>query len=399
MKKRIKFSRVYNYTRTKKLRQNGTAAVYVRAYLNGKNKYFNTGICVSPNQWDGKNQRIVKHPDQVNLNFDLSELEKKLGLLESNLIHQYGYATLDRMDDSQTVERDVSFTQFYKNRLDEQTNAAVTTSDQKQTYDKLVEFRKQIYFNEIDYKLVDQFDKFLSKSLHVNTVAKHHKNLKKYIRLAIAYKILKPGDNPYLSFTIKKTPTSRLFLTESELDVLEKVKLKNETFRIMLDFYLFMCWTGLRFIDASRLVATDFTKTKDGIELFFTSKKTNKPHRLKLRKLFNGKPERLIQRYLEKYDEIYYDDPDNPVPLFFDYTNQAVNRNLKTIVKKIAIRERAKLEICCHSGRHTFGTILAGKVPIHILMNLMQHSKLSQTMIYVHLNQTMVSKALDDAKW
>lgn len=402
MKKRVKYSRVFNYDRTNKLRYDGTATIYIRAYLNSKNKYFPTGIYVRPSQWDKKNCRVINHPDQADLNFEISTMERDLASFETKVLQKVGQITLDKLADYKENDIDISFTQFYKDQLEKSNLAIETIRDQNQTFDKLSEFRKSIEFYEVNFELIDRFNSYLfKKGLQVNTVAKHHKNLRKYVNVAIKYKHIQPGDNPYLLFKIKKEKTDPLYLLEEELKLLETLDVNGEidSFRKILDFYLFCCWTGARFEDANVLKAKNFTQTEKGLELYYKEKKTGKPRNLNLRKLFDGKPERLILDYLEKYDDVYIDDPDNPKPIFFDYSNGHINRTLKKIAKKLSVRERVWKRLHCHSARHTFGTILAGKVPIYTLQKLLQHSKIKETEHYAHLSRADVERDLDKVEW
>ena len=194
-------------------------------------------------------------------------------------------------------------------------------------------------------------------------------------------------------------PTERIFLDSKELSLIEKLELENDDKKRIRDFFLFCSWTGLRYSDASRLIIDNFSDGPDGFILSFTAEKTFKPHRLNLSKLFQGKPERLIKQYIEKYDDFYYD---NLLPnryMFFGLTNQYINRALKEIVKPLSLRTVIKEKISCHVARHTFGTIMAGKIQLHILQRLMQHSKIKETMIYVHLNSKMMDDELDKVVW
>lgn len=142
-----------------------------------------------------------------------------------------------------------------------------------------------------------------------------------------------------------------------------------------------------------------FIDTPEGFFYQKISIKTKKPHILKLNKLFGSKPERLIKKYLLDYDDIYTDDPDNPISIFMTRCEQVINRQLKTLAKLADLRQDIQSKISIHSARHSFGTIMAGKVKVHVLQQLMQHSKIKETMIYVHLNQNMINAALDDIDW
>lgn len=401
----IKLAIIYNYNRTGRLKKDGTASVQIKAYLNGKNRYFNTGIYIEPCQWDKSNNAtwVINHPRELYHN---SQLRKTLDKMESyihKVANQNEVMTLERLGDYDNELVHSSFTDFYEQELENAVLRKGSFTDQRQTLNKLKQFRKDIYFSDLTHRFVSAFNSYLSNQLHlsINTVAKHHKNLKAYVRKAINFGYIDNNKDPYKKFKVRREPTERLYLTEQELIEFERLAFteEKENLERIKDFFLFSCYTGLRFSDSSKLTVKNILNDDDGLTIYFKAIKTRKTIRLSLKKLFNGKPERLLKKYLDKYSDFYYDDPDKPMPIFHGMTNQYINRELKKIVRHLNIRHALKIGISSHIGRHTFGTIMAGKVPIPILQKLMQHSKIKETMVYVHLNQEMVNDALDKVQW
>jgi len=400
--KKVKFAKVYNYERTGKLNSQGSAVVYIRAYLKGKSKYFPTGVYIAPKNWDKKNHKVHKHPNQARLNQLIRDLETQLENFELEVVKRDGEISLEQLALFDKEVIDISFTDFYHNRLEERSNRISKQSftDQNQTLDKLKSFRKIVYFHDLTHKFIAAFDSYLFKlGLHANTIAKHHKNLKTYINLSIEYNYLDINKAPYKSFKVKSIPTVRVFLDIKELTAFEKLRVENDDKKMIQDFFLFCSWTGLRYSDASKLDIKNFNEESNGFVLSFTAEKTSKPHRLNLSKLFQGKPEKLIKEYIEKYNDFYHDNLFSNRYIFFGLTNQYINRELKELVKPLDIRPVVKEKISCHVARHTFGTIMAGKIQLHILQRLMQHSKIKETMIYVHLNSKMMDEELDKVNW
>lgn len=398
----IKYAIVYNFYRTNRLKKDGTASVIVRAYLNGRNKFFNSKVYVKPDQWDDENKRIINHPNSFYLNDQIRNQLQKMETYEFEVVRHEGAITLDRLTDYNKDFNNTSFIDFFQEQLEQSKLSRQSYTDQRQTLNKLQVYKKNVHFSELSFKLIKGFDAFLYRSgLRTNTIAKHHKNLKKYINLAIRFSYLDINKHPYKQFKIKKEPTERIYLTSYELEQFEMLKIPpgKDHWQTVKDFFLFCCYTGLRYSDASKLTVENLNITDNGIELYIKAQKTKKPLLLNLKKLFGGKPNELIRKYLEEYDDFYYDDPDKPIPIFFGYSNQFINRELKNLAELADVREVVKKTISIHSGRHTFGTIMANKVPIPILQRLMQHSKLKETMIYVHLNQQMIDQALDNIKW
>jgi len=404
-KKKIKYAVVYNYNRTKKLNKAGEAAIYVRAYLKGNSKFINTGIYIKPNQWNGGGIGLIKnHPNSAYLNEAIRDQVSQLEIFEYQCYREGRSITLDQLLEYESRNESVPFVDFCFEQLELSKNRIVNSSytDQRQTINKFKEFKSNISITGLSFKVIKEFDNYLfSLGLGTNTVGKHHKNLKKFINLAMNLDYLDVNNDPYKKFKVNREPSHRIFLTEEELLSIEKLEFSTGSDHLIMirDFFLFMCWTGLRYTDASKLTAHNFSESEQGIILQFKSTKTRKPHTLKLRKLFGGKPDTLISSYLTKFDSFYYDDPENPRQIFFGLTNQHVNRELKTLVADLKIRLEVKTKISCHVARHSFGTILAGKIKTAILQKLMQHSNIRETMRYVHLNQEFIDKELDKVNW
>lgn len=407
---KIKYALIYNYNRNGKLKSNGTAAIYIRAYLNGKNRYFNTDIYITPKQWDERNKRVVQHCNQYQLNDDLRKQLGEMEAYEYEISKNGGIVTLQNIGDYKRSNTPISFTDFANEQLEQSVLSKDTYTDQRQSLLKLQEYKPVVYFHELNYRLINGFNSFLShkKGLSINTVAKHHKNLKKYIYLAIQYDYLDVNKNPYKKFKVKREPTSRLFLTEQELLQLETLIIPKEQQHLELikDFFLFCCYTGLRFSDASNITKENLDVLPEGVELYLVAKKTKKAWNYNLRKLFRSnkseesKPEIIIKKYLQQHLDFYGDSIIyNDKPLFKGFTNQYINRELKNLAQLLNIRTRVKEKISMHVARHTFATIMVGKVRPHILQELLQHSKIKETMIYVHLDKNIVGDALDNVNW
>ena len=392
---------VYRFLENKRLKKDGTAPIYILAYqTGGERRYFKTGICISPKQWNPE-KRIVNHPRKRELN---TQLRNQLNEMESFILEKEKRSlpiNLQILGDYSHSQIDLSFSDFYFDQVQTTSTNTGTIRDQMLTLTYLKEIKPIIYFNELKKALIHRFEAhLLKKELAVNTIAKHHKNLKKYINRAIDFEYLDMNKNPYRGFKVKRQQTERVFLRQQEVDKLENLTFKPEErfLELTRDFFLFCCWTGLRKSDATELKHIHLVETNEGLVYQKMSRKTKKPHYLSLHKLFGGKPERLMQRYLKEYEDIYFDDPDNIVPIFMGKCNQVLNRQLKTIASLAGLRIELQEKISIHIARHTFGTIMVQKVPLNVVQRLMQHSNIRETQIYLHLVESMVNDALDRVK-
>jgi len=400
---RVKYTLVFN--RKKKLRKDGTALIQIRAYLSGENKYFSTGIYVLPKQWDVKNKQISKHPQQSQLNNQIRLQLNEMEVFELKTAgQQKGKFYLPQLENYQLVSAFKSFTDFFETELFKESVKESTRQTYITTLSKFKSFKKIVFFEDLTYNLIRNFDLFLQKSVKgVNTRAKYHKIVKKFINLSIKMDLLDINSNPYKRFEVKREQTTRTFLVKRELVKIEALEF-NE-FEISLqnikDLFLFSCYTGLRYSDVSRVAKCHIITTEKGYQLDMISQKTGKRILLPLYNLFPtegklSKPEQLIRKYLLKHKEefdnhAFYDD----VAFFQKLTEQHVNRELKVIGTLAGIEK----SLTTHVGRHTFGTSLATKVKLPVLQKMMQHSKLKETMIYVHLSNEMVENALENIKW
>lgn len=280
---------------------------------------------------------------------------------------------------------------------------ADSLKNQRTTFHKLCTFRTAVHFYDLTYKFVTGFDRHLRlEGLRLNTIAKHHRNLKKYIHLAIKKGLLPSEKNPYNLFKPAQEEPERVYLTQLELETLETLEFAAEHKRLerFRDFLLISCWTGLRFGDVKRLCPAQIVKTKKGLQLQTRAEKNGKYLNLPLYNLFKveGKPskiEQLISRLLEaRARECGHNPVFNEIP-FYNVTNQYLNRSLKVIAELAGIDKR----LTTHVGRRTFATILATKVQMPILQRLLQHSTLDMTKIYVQLSNQAIENELDKIKW
>jgi len=62
-------------------------------------------------------------------------------------------------------------------------------------------------------------------------------------------------------------------------------------------------------------------------------------------------------------------------------------------------RAKVKKQIGSHNARHTFGAHMATKVSPFVLKELMGHSKIDTTQIYVNLSRQLIDNELDKIDW
>lgn len=238
---------------------------------------------------------------------------------------------------------------------------------------KLKEYNPNLCFDDITVEWLDDYFCYLRKELgnNDNTAYKNMSVLRKYVRAA--FKAGYMDENPFENWSIKKTTSSCVYLTEEELNkLLDLYRGGDLAFNLhkTLEFFLFQCFSSLHIGDVKPLMLEQFTDTS------FTY------FRMKLR---NKKPEPIIVPLSEplkviiknivgvrKKGQIFEKIP----------ADQTMNRDLKEIAKIAEINKNLTHKV----GRHTFATIFLRKTKdLATLKSILGHSDLKETMVYAHV--------------
>jgi site-specific recombinase XerD len=384
---KVYFNVVFN--RKKKLLTNGTALVQMEIYMNGRKKYFSTGIYLTPEQWDARRLKVRKHVNADKLNKRLTDLINKSEGLAFDRINSGKPLTLEYIGALLSGKMNNSFIDFMKKEIDRENLSPATRQGHSTTLKALSAFREQIHFDELTYELLADFESFLqAKKLHVNTVHKYFRHIRKYVNLAVNKEMIDMNRYPFRKFRLKSGPTNREYLTPEELAAIEKLQLSSDKKYLQktLDIFLFACYTGLRFSDIIKLGESSI-RIIDGNQWLETAmQKTGELIRIPVYMLFNGKATEILKRYSAAGHK----------HVFGTLTNQYVNRALKEIATLTGISKR----ITFHSARHTQATFLLYKgVNITTVQKLLGHKKLQTTMIYGKVMDTTIINDLAMVKY
>lgn len=348
------------------IRTDGTCALYVQMFLNKKKKKLPLNIAVNPKHFDKAKQRVkssCNHAKDYNLIIektlaDINRIEVNYRL--SNVV-----LTLDRLiGEYESPSSKIDFIEFWRKEMDNQKMKLKpgTFNQQMSVLRKLKGYQSEVFFYEITEEFLDKM-LYHFKSKHKNsenTLNSFKKTFKKYLHIANEKGIITPLTHDKIK--LKRFRSIRTFCTIEEINKLYnyyKSEFITENHKNVLSRFMFSCFTGLRISDIQKLtmdnIVNDF--------LLFTSEKTTKIQRIQLNKSalkFIGKSE------------------------FFKgkYTDQHINRVLKEIMNICGIKKK----ITFHCARHTFATnflISGGRV--EVLQELLGHSSIEETMIYVHI--------------
>ena len=234
---------------------------------------------------------------------------------------------------------------------------------------------KQLLMKDINLEFVRQLDAWLRKTKKYkhNTIVSVHKIFKTYINYA-----LRDGyflDKPYVGFTTSFRDGDREALNREELATLRSLlnsELLNDLERECLRKFLFSCYTGIRISDSDLISSSQI---KEGV----IKMKMKKGERF-------GKE---INVPLPKYAKELIEGRKGLI--FHPYADKTVNLALKVIAEHAGIKKNLSF----HVSRDTFGTLfieLGGDIAS--LQELMGHSKIQTTMIYVKMSEQRKEKLM-----
>ncbi len=381
----------YVFNRRKKLQNDGFGAIDLIGTLAGQRRIKSTGITTLPKYWDKKAERIKSlapnsEEDNAKLVTFRAYIEKKqISFNLENITF-----SLDLVDEAFASHVSNNLIEFITAEIEKSRNSVLTISSYNNMVNHLKTYvgQKNIDLSSVNKEFLVGFESSLALRLKSNTVHKIFKNLKVFLKAAVEQNIIQSFPN----HTIKKLPVNKEILTLEEVHSIENIAFEDyeTTLEQCADMFLFACYTGLRISDVTTLDWKYFKETPEGYTLDFTTKKAKKRALLNLKLLFPdsvvlSKPEAIIEKYKGKSDDF----------IFPKLSKPTINRHLKTIATLADI----KMNLSFKRARDFFGTYMSVKVPITLLMRLMQHSDIKTTMYYVNISDKMIKDGLIKVDW
>lgn len=348
------------------VRTDGTSALYLQIFLNKEKKKIPCNISVKATEFDKVKQRVkAKNPQYKDFNLIIEKMLADINKIEVN--YRLSNLTLNLnslLNEFDNPTSRIDFIKFWEDEMIRQKEILKpdTYRQQMTMMNKTKAFKSPLYFYEINENYIQDLKVHCKKILknNDNTISSLLKSFKKYLHIANKKGIVTPVS--FDDIKNKSFKGNRTFLSPEEIQSFNKYwesEFVNETHKNILSMFLFSCFTGLRISDVDNLTEENIIENT----LAFTAVKTGKFQRISLNT--------SAQKFLD------------PKLIFkARYTGEYINRELKDIAKICGIRKR----ISFHVARHTFATnflICGGRV--EHLQKILGHSKITDTMIYVHI--------------
>jgi integrase len=193
------------------------------------------------------------------------------------------------------------------------------------------------------------------------------------------------GKRPFIAHKAKFIKVEREFLSKDELFKIENKNFSIERLDYVKDLFIFSCYTGLAYIDVTRLTPNNIQKGIDGLNWIYTTrKKTLNPVRVPILQ--------QVVKIIEKYKE--HSRAKVTGTIFPIISNQKLNSYLKEIADLCGINKN----LTFHLARHTFATTIAltNGVPIESVSKMLGHSDLRTTQIYAKVVERKISEDMSN---
>lgn len=364
----------------------GFHPIYFRAFQNGKKIEISTSVAIPKSDWSALHQRVKRRNRfYESYNTIIEAYEKRaMKLLVNNFVNDDTIMTLQQLKAQMTtsIHDRGSFTDYILSYLNENKSRLRLESwwSYKSQISKLLKFKKSVSFTDITEKFINDYYYYMIHTLgnNENTASKSLRSLRTFVNIAIRYRHIK--DNPFQYIKIKKVDGKRDFLNREELAVLSNayfnLEVNKPIEREILRYFLFSCFTGLRYSDLRSLKVSSISENKVKIRMHKTGYLISIP---------------LTQKAIQLVPIPFSTDNQ---PVFRIYCNKVTNRILKQIGERFEIPKK----LTCHVARHTFATVsITLGIPIEVVSKLLGHTNLKTTQVYAKVVDSL--KETEMKKW
>lgn len=380
-----------------------------------KQKRYATAYSVNEiKNWDVRTQKVknvTAEPKSMLINSKLQELVlASEQLLDDSIRNNFELnndlikEVLDGVTNKGVSQKDKSkdsllsfykwFIDYYKENPHPSSNKPLsngTIRTYRTALKKLQEYNdtiKKIDFDDITLDFHKSYTSYLqNKKYSNNYIGNQFKQLKAIMNASLERNIHNNIEFRKRSFSKITEKVDHIYLTESEIDKIERTQLTTDKHKRARDLFLIQCYTAMRVGDLMKLTSDNLKSTKDGTRyLEYVQSKTGKSVQIPLSKKFIA----LLERN------------DNQLPK--KMSEQKINDYIKEIAEKAELNDVIHIEktiggksvrtpfkkheiIANHTGRRSFCTnaYLADMSTIDI-MAMSGHS--SETVFYRYIKVT-----------
>lgn len=388
--------KVLFYVKKGSEKPNGNLPLMCRITVDGEVKQFSCKMDISLNLWDVKNNRAAgKSAEAQKINLAIDRIRVDVNRRYQELMQTDGYVTATKLKNAYLgigVKQETLLKLFEQHNAEFEkkvgySRAQGTFARYRTVCKHIREFlpftyhREDIPLKELNLTFINDFEYFLreEKKCRTNTVWGYMIVLKHIISIARNTGLL--PFNPFAGYINSPESVDRGYLTEEEIQTLIEAPMKNKTYELVRDLFVFSVFTGLSYADVKKLTTDNLQTFFDGnLWIITRRRKTNTDSNIRLLDV----PKRII----EKYKGLTGDSRVFPVP-----SNSSCNEKLKKIGKQCGIRTRLTYHVARHSAATTI--LLSHGVPIETVSRILGHTNIKTTQIYARITNQKISRDME----
>lgn len=353
----------------------GKCPIYLHVTQKGERERIPTELFIELKYWNSK-IGFAKETTQENIdiNLVLKNIEAKITDIKTQ------YRLTETFLDLKKFKKEflsgfprLDFCAFMEAELelDKPQMKKQTFKNQNKVLSKLKRWKEKIPFTEVDMNFIQKYKNYcVSLGNATTTMENNVKIIKKFLIRAKKRGIKFPLDPS--DIVCGSTLGNRVDLDAIEINKLISLfysEFINETHIIPLAKFLISCFTGLRISDIQQLNNNSIVNE----QLKFTTVKTGKRQTITMNT--------TVLDILKKC----------PSALTANLSDQKINSHLKEIAKICGIKK----VVTFHVARHSFATnFLRLGGTIEKLQELLGHSSITETRIYVHIVQEELDREI-----
>lgn len=365
-----------------------------------KKQRFKQGCTVDGIQFNILNATIETYISFIDNYFNKVSLREALPSLQE-LKQQFNY-TFKQSGKSQTEEFFFVFDKYIEKRAEERRWSNEYKEMFARVANSLKEFKGDIRFSDFTTETMNKYLQHLSKTMYNDKIIKVLSMLKEFLKYANQKNY--PVCKEFFEYEPRLATGEKAvrYLTPEELKTIINLDLENGSSMDMTrDFFIFQCFTALRFSDLKQLKHSNIRDLGDGkyeIDILTKKDKDRIPFPLS----------RIATRIYTKYKDNLYDN-DVVFPLI---SNQKYNEHLKELGKlaelkgewidyqykldKVREVKTPKSDLTSHTARRTFVvTALNEGVSLDLIAQITSHSDVEVMRPYIASTRTGKQKVVD----
>ena len=371
---KIRYRLVFN--RSRRLNRKGEGLVQIECQQGVRRIYFSTKVYLEPCYW--RDGMVVDHELATDLNVILRRQRIDIERVELDFMKRDIRVTLPMLREAvkSKTAPSAKLTDFGRNVINQSDRRDVTKANYRTMLNDIDRFRRGIRVDECDYSFIEKYDLYLKDcGVQHNTRISRLRLLRAVLNEAVKRDML--ARNPFERYRVEGMTSRHGFLGDGDITKLEKLTKLSDRETLVRDAFLFCCFTGLRWSDFLALEPSCF---KNGW-IRITMQKTNLPVSIPYTRLFEGRAQKLLERYDGDIRKM-----NSRLP-----ANSQVNSTIRDLLRKACIN--VDFRVTFHTSRHTFASLLLEEgVPVTTVQRMLGHTKVQTTQIYAEVTERTIEK-------